>query len=60
MVTRAKSPVDSTELVMEHEAEWTAEIQRRVASIHEGRAKLIPAADVLAEARAVVARHRRR
>jgi putative addiction module component (TIGR02574 family) len=43
-------------LFQDHEIEdaWTAEVERRVEEIESGRAKLIPAADSIARARAAI------
>ena len=40
----------------EVDAEWDQEIQRRLAEVEDGTAKLIPAADVFAEARRIIGR----
>ena len=40
------------------EAEWRAEIARRLAEVEAGTAKLIPAAEVLAQVRDVIRRAR--
>jgi putative addiction module component (TIGR02574 family) len=40
----------------EVEAEWDREIQRRLAEVENGTAKLVPAAEVFAEARRIVGR----
>lgn len=47
-----EAPVDP-----EWEAAWTAEIQRRVADIREGRVETIDGEEVMAEMRAIAARH---
>jgi putative addiction module component (TIGR02574 family) len=38
------------------QAAWTAELDRRIADIREGRVKLVDAADVFSEARAIARR----
>lgn len=38
----------------EIEAAWAAEVERRIEDIESGRAKLIPAADAIARARAAI------
>ena len=38
----------------EIEASWAAEVERRVGEIESGRAKLIPAAESIARARAAI------
>lgn len=38
----------------EIEAAWEAEVERRIEEIESGRAKLIPAADSIARARAAI------
>jgi len=45
-----------TSLFEDHEIEdaWAAEVERRVDEIESGRAKLIPAADSIARARAAI------
>ena len=45
-----------TSLFEDHEIEnvWAAEVERRIEEIESGRAKLIPAADSIARARAAV------
>ena len=45
-----------TSLFEDHEIEdaWAAEVERRVDEIASGRAKLIPAADSIARARAAI------
>jgi len=42
----------------EWERAWSDEIARRLKSIDDGTATLVPAADVLAQARAIVVDHR--
>ena len=44
------------EIDPEVEAEWDQEIRRRLTEVENGTAKLIPAADVFAEARRIVGR----
>lgn len=45
-----------TSLFEDHEIEdaWAAEVERRIEEIESGRAKLIPAADSIARARAAI------
>jgi putative addiction module component (TIGR02574 family) len=45
-----------TSLFEDHEIEdaWSAEVERRIEEIESGRAKLIPAADSIARARAAI------
>jgi putative addiction module component (TIGR02574 family) len=45
-----------TSLFEDHEIEdaWAAEVERRIEEIESGRAKLIPAADFIARARAAI------
>jgi putative addiction module component (TIGR02574 family) len=45
-----------TSLFVDHEIEdaWSAEVERRIEEIESGRAKLIPAADSIARARAAI------
>ncbi len=45
-----------TSLFEDHEIEaaWAAEVERRIEDIESGRAKLIPAADAIARARAAI------
>ncbi len=47
----AEEPVDPS-----WEAAWAAEIDRRITDIREGRVKLVDAADVFTEARAIARR----
>ena len=44
------------EKIAEAESAWAAEIERRVAAYERGEAKLIPAEEVFAKARAIVSR----
>jgi len=45
-----------TSLFVDHDIEtaWSAEVERRIVEIESGRAKLIPAADSIARARAAI------
>jgi putative addiction module component (TIGR02574 family) len=45
-----------TSIVEDHEIEsaWASEVERRIEEIESGRAKLIPAADSIARARAAI------
>jgi putative addiction module component (TIGR02574 family) len=45
-----------TSLFEDHEIEnaWAAEVERRIEEIENGRAKLVPAADSIARARAAI------
>ena len=45
-----------TSLFVDHDIEnaWSAEVERRIGEIESGRAKLIPAADSIARARAAI------
>ncbi len=45
-----------TSLFEDHEIEntWAAEVERRIEEVESGRAKLIPAADSIARARAAI------
>ena len=45
-----------TSLFEDHEIEnaWAAEVERRIAEVESGRAKLVPAADSIARARAAI------
>jgi putative addiction module component (TIGR02574 family) len=50
---------DGAEAKFEYEAEWTAEIDRRVTEIREGRAKLIDGPETIARMREIVESARR-
>lgn len=59
IATRLLDSVDNESVEdPEHVAAWTAEIDRRLLEIQEGRVQLIDASEAFAQARAIAARRR--